>query len=527
MNSDPTLSSPSFHLLDSIVLGIVLLLLICVGAYFSRRIKNADGYFLANRSMPGWLVGISMMATMISAMSFLAIPAFTYTENYLWVPSSVIYAFMAVVAMYVFMPFFRRIKTPSGYEYLEKRFGLWARIYLASGFTLFHFLRMGIVLYAISLPFQTISGIDTVWLVVIIGVIAGAYTVAGGLEAVIWTDLFQAVLLLVGALICVPVVLNGIPGGLEQVITEAYDAGKMSLGGWEFDLSERTFWTMLIFALVMGAAGFATNQDVIQRYRAPKSDKQARIAIAVSAFTIVPIWLYFSFLGTALWVFYQTFPDPTVLAYAESAPEKIVPYFVFSHLPAGVGGLVLAGLIMAAMSSLDSSINACSATLTSDFYQRFFAKDKDPEHYLKAGRWFSVAFTCIMIAVALTIHFYRDITLQDLQAIFQILLTAGTFGLMLIGFLSTRVDNRSALTAAVITVVLVVGWIVLDTGWMKTMVPSLEDWVPNKFWLPAIANVMIFVLAILISRITGRRAEGDLTNLTLKTLEPEEETKIA
>lgn len=265
--------------------------------------------------MPGWLVGVSITASMISAMSFLAIPGFSFKEDYRWVAPSLTFSLMAVFAMVVLVPLFRRVKTPSGYSFLEQRFGTWARVYAAGGFLLFNILRLGVVLYVTCLSLEVFLGIPALWLMLILGCVAMAYTVAGGFEAVVWTEFFQAIVLVSGALILVPAALHFIPGGLHAVFDMAIPNGKMSLGSTRFTLAEKTVWVMICASLFYNASDFTTRQDFIQRYRAARTTGQARIALAIGAFTVVPIWLYFNFLGTTLWAYYQLHPDPIVASF--------------------------------------------------------------------------------------------------------------------------------------------------------------------------------------------------------------------
>ncbi|MDE1169734.1 MAG: sodium/solute symporter [Verrucomicrobium sp.] len=496
--------------------------MVAIGLYISRKVKTSEDYFLAKRSLPGWLVGISIFATTISCLSFTAIPAFTFKHDYLWVSSSCVYIFVAVFAMYFIMPFFRKVQTPSGYEYLERRFGTWARVYLALGYVVMNSFRMGIILYAIALTFETATGIRLPWIVVVLGVTAAVYAISGGLEAVIWTDLFQSGILLVGAVVCIGAALHGVPGGFSHVAATAYHGGKMSLGSMDLSLTERTFWTIVITSIFSMSSASTTAQDAIQRYRAPESEKEARIALGVSAFTMVPVWLLFSFLGTVLWAFYQAFPDPHVQAMAQANPEKIVPYFIFTQLPSGLGGIVLAGMLMASVSAINGSLNACAATATSDFYERFIAPGRPPRHYLSAGRWISCLFGAGMIGMALLVYWFRQSTLQDLQALMIMIITAGSFGLFMIGFLSRRVDNFSAAWATGLTVAGVSLWVFLQSDWARLRWPGLSPYLPNLFWLSVFSNVSLFALAWLIARLFNRRCRHSLTDLTIFTLRKED-----
>ena len=193
-----------------ILLGIAVL--VVIGVVSSRRSRTDEGYFLAGRSMPGWVVGCSLMATIVSSLTFLGVTAFAYGDgNWKNCLGHLTYAPAIAIASYVFIPLSRRARVSSAYEYLERRFGLWARLYAAAAFVLFHFFRTGVVLYAVSLSIQAILQLegDALPLIIIVGgVLVSLYTIIGGLQAVIWTDVFQAFALIGGGLICLPIIIG-------------------------------------------------------------------------------------------------------------------------------------------------------------------------------------------------------------------------------------------------------------------------------------------------------------------------------
>lgn len=450
--------------------------------------------------MPGWLVGFSLTASMISAMTFVAIPGFSFKEDYRWVLPSFSFLFMAVFAMVVLVPFFRRVQTPSGYAFLEMRFGVWARMYAAVSFLLFKLLRLGIVLYVTSMSLEVFLGVPAVVMMLIIGVVATIYTMIGGFEAVVWTEFIQAIILIAGALLIVPAALHFIPGGLGEVFELAVPAGKTSFGRTDFTFVEKTMWVMIIASLFTNASDYATRQDFIQRYRAASTATQARIALAVAAFTVVPIWLYFNLLGTVLWAFYKINPDPIVAEFAMREPEKIVPYFISTHLPPGVAGLVLAAILMASLSAMAPILNASAVTWVSDFHERFIARGRSEAYYLKVGRVSTGIFGVVMIVLALAIHAMRTQTLQDLQAVGSMIFSAGLFGLFIIGFFGHRVDSRSALIASLITVGVVCVWVALGADAVLARWPGVALWLPDRFWIPVVSNLMLPALAFALAR---------------------------
>lgn len=503
-----------WRLADLIVIGLNLVVMVCIGVYCARKSKSSDAYFLAGRNMPGWVVGLSMMATIVSSMTFLATPGFTYAENWRYVPPLFTYLLASIPGLFLFMPLFRKGNFQSAYEYLEKRFGTWARLYAGAAFVLFQMFRLGVILYAVCLPIETMTGFSLPWIIVIFGVLVASYTIAGGLEAVIWTDMIQGFALILGGLICLPIIFNMVPGGFEQIIGEAYADGKLSIGSTALNFSEKTVWIMVLMHLFHFTQYMCVNQMTIQRYAAIKTSKEAKKGIVLSAVTTVMVWVFFSFIGTALYVLYKHSPRPEL---ETMLPEQVYPFFILSHVPAGVAGFVMSGLLAAAMSTLDSSINASASAVTTDFYRRLIAPSKREQHYVSFGRWISGGFGVVMIMLALVIHFTRTETLQDLQATLISVMSGGLLGLFLLGFLTKRVDSKSASIATIWTVLGVFLWLFFDSEIGRQISPGISHILPDKFWIIVLANSFLFLLGIGISCLSGRRALRDLTDLTVWT----------
>ena len=508
---------------DLLVIAINLGVMVIIGIYCARKTRSADGYFLADRSMPGWVVGFSMMATIVSSMTFLAIPGQTFNGDWRFMPAHALYFIPAIVGYLVFMPFFRRGHVRTAYEYLERRFGTWARVYGAAAFIFHHMFRTGVILYVVSLPFQTMSGLD-LWIVIcVLGILVGAYTIAGGLEAVIYTDFLQGLALILGGLICTPIIAHLLPGGLGQIFTVASADGKFSVGSTALVLDEETMWVIILVYQFQFLQLACTDQSMVQRYLAMKTDKEARRGFVLGTALTIPVWFYFAFIGTALYVFYQSFPTP---ALENREPEGVFPYFILTQVPAGVAGFVIAGLLAAAMSTLDSSINASAAIVTTDFYRRFQSSARDETYYLRVGRWFSVLFSLIMIGVALLIMFFQqlgDDTLMEVQTVVYSVVSAGLLSLFLLGFMTVRVGTKAASIATLCTVLLVGNWVCLTTERGARMFPWLADLLPNRFWIGVIPHIFLIVVGYSLSLFLPRRSDRSLTNLTIWTKQPPQE----
>ena len=504
------MTTPQLRVADLIVIAFAFLVMIAIGFVCARRSRSAEGYFLAGRSMPGWVVGFSMMATIVSSMTFLALPAFTYEKNWIHFPGNATFLLAMLVALVLFVPFYRKAGIRSAYEYLELRFGTWARLYAAFCGILFHIFRMGVILYIVALSVQTMVGRDLETILLVLGIIVTLYTITGGLQAVIWTDLIQGVTLIGGGLICMPIILNQLPGGFSDILTIAADGDKFSFGNTSFNFSEQTMWSLIFTKLFIFLQVLGADQTSIQRYCAARSDKDARTAVLLGCVLTVPVWTYFFFVGTAMYVFYQAVPGTDV---SHLKPDQILPHFILTQIPAGLAGFVITGLLAAAMSTLDSSINAAAATLTTDFYQRLVARDRSPQHYAYVGRLLSLAFGVIMIGTALVIHQYRaQEAMEDIQTLILSILGGGLLSLFLIGFLTVRVDSRAALIATLTTVTCVVCWLILDSFFSDSIF-----WLPSKMWMGVFSNLLLFTVGYAASFLGNRQSGPSLEGLTIWT----------
>lgn len=502
-------------LADTLVLAGYLLAILLLGVFFSRKTHTTDDYFVGGRNYRGWVIGLSLVGTSISSVTFLAYPADAYKTAWLrYLPNLMLPVAIFVAARY-FLPFFRRANTVTAYEFLEDRFGPSVRVYGAASFMIAQLVRVSTILYLISLLLFEISGLDPVWCIVAAGVFVAFYTVAGGIEAVIWTDVIQTLVLLFGGIACLWVILDLLPGGLGQVVSTATEHGKLGFSewrngeltpvSWDLSLLNKTGTMMLVLGLVNWLTEYSSNQNTVQRYCAAKSEQEARRGMWVCALSSLPIWAFYMFLGTALYVFYLQFPAPEAadMLSGERKAEQILPFFILSELPAGLVGLVLAAALAAAMSSLDSSINAISAVSVVDIYRRHLKKDAPEGHYLWVARAVAVAVSGLMIGGAIAFYYADTKTLQDALTILVALLGGGLLSLYLFGFFCRRGGAKQAWFGIAITM-LFTGWVILArNGWLF----SVEDMPFDLYYTAIIGNILMFAVLWLASRRTPQRAK--------------------
>lgn len=513
----------NLHWLDATTLGIYLAGMAAMGLYFSRKNRSTEEYFVGGRSFAGWVVGLSMVGTSISSVTFLAYPGDAYKTAWLRYVPNFMLPVGILIASRLFLPFFRRGRITSAYEYLEGRFGPSVRVYAGSAFILAQLVRVSMILYLVSLLLHEITGLDSTTCIIVGGVFVAFYTVIGGIDAVIWTDVIQTIVLVLGGVVCLAIIVAKLPGGLGQIFSVAADHGKFGfaeLGAdgqlrsvpWGFSLQHKTVVMMLFLGLTNWLTAYCGGQNVIQRYVAAKSTREARKAMWVCAGASVPIWAFYMFLGTALFVFFQVFPDPGAaeMLTGQQKAEKILPLFIMNYLPPGVTGLVIAAALAAAMSSLDSSINSISTISIVDIYRRHLVKGRTDGHYLRVAKILATAAAAVMIGGAVILSKVETKTLQDTGTILVSLVGGGLLGIYLLGFL-TNVGDARAIWCGIACTTAFTAWTVLtQRGWVP-------DWLHAPFdlyYTKIIGNIVMFFVGFGGGCLLPKR-KRDLTNLTV------------
>lgn len=504
------------HWLDLLIIGLGFTVMFYLGIRGAQKTKSADDYFTAGRKMPGWILGFSILATMVSSIGFLAVPGFSYEYNWRFMAQYISFLGPLIVAVVFFIPFYRASRFNTAFEYLEYRYGTWARLYVSGCLVVQAIFFMSNVIYTISLPIRVLTGWPVGLIIIVFGIIISFYTIAGGLQAVIWTDLLQAIALWGGAILILPVICYKLPGGFMQILQEAWHDGKMSMGTMAFT-GERGFWSVFLAGITGYLVIYGTNQNYIQRYNAAKNLKEAYKGAVMGALMYFPIMVYFLFLGTSLYVFYKQFPSESVNLLDAN---EVLPYFILSEIPMGLSGFVVIGLLAAAMSTLDSYINAFASVINNDFYRRLCVKEHDERHYLRVGRIFSLILSGCMIIGGILIHTFRTGALLDLFHIFGIVSLPALTSLFLLGFVTTRVNSKMIAIGIVCSITFVICFLIIQSQTFgEAYFPGIRQALPDIFWLGLIVDTLMILIVYVGSLIFGLRSEKDLTNLTIWTME--------
>ncbi len=513
---------------DIITLAVYMGGIGLMGLYFARKNVTTEDYFVGGRSHKGWVIGLSLVGTSISSISFLGFPSDAYKTAYLRLVPLFMLPVALVISAYVFLPFFRKNRISSAYEYLEMRFGPRVRVYGAVAFVISQLVRISGILFLVSLLLQTLTGLDLMYCIVIAGIFVGFYTIVGGIHAVIWTDVIQTIVLTLGGAICLLIVVTRLPGGFGEIIDVASEANKFSFAeysdgqvqpvSWDITLKEKTATMMLFIGLTIWLTEYSCIQHTIQRYAAAKTDKDARQAMAVAGLASLPIWIFFMFIGTSFYVFYQAFPDPETakMLTGELPADQIMPYFISHELPVGLKGIVIAAALAAAMSSIDSSINAISAVSIIDVYRRHLVRNRDDRHYLVMARWIAVVITILMILGAIWFAKVELKTFQDTSTMLTAVMGGGLFGLFMIGMLTTCGNGRAAACGIVCTLAFTT-WTLLEKNGLMPESLSLNVTF-DLYYTSIVGNAVMFVVAYTVGLVLFPNKK-DLTNLTIWTHE--------
>ncbi len=496
--------------LDIATVVVYLIGMILIGAYFSRRNNTTEEYFVGNRAMPGWVVGLSMLGTIISSATFLALPAAAYVLDWRQLSVNLVLPFVAIVAIFIFIPFFRRGQLTSAFEYLGQRYGQAPRLYGTLSFIAMQLIRMAQILFLVSLPIQFLTGAPIELVILGAGLFIAFYTIAGGIEAVIWTDVVQAIILFFGGILCLLIVAIDLPGGIGQIIEIGSAQNKFSLGRFDWDLTERTFWTVAILGVVNWLTIYGGDQNMVQRYAAARSTREARKATALYSAIALPMWVLFFFVGTSLFAYYLTFPEPRI---AELEADQVLPYFVLTEVPAGVAGIVISAVLAAAMSSLDSGINAISTVSVVDLMKPYLAPGRDDKYYLRSARLIALFVTILVILGAIFFSRIEKESMNDLSLIVTSIFGGCLMGLFMLGFFTQRVDGTSAAIAMVLAILFNIYLGLGVLGWLPPTI-TLEL---HSYWVGAAVNGFFIILALVFSFLL-RKEPGNLEGLTVWTM---------
>lgn len=443
---------------DLIVFFTITICNIILGASFYFKNKTSDQFTSGGGKLPAWVVGMSIFATFVSSISFLALPGKAYMTNWNAFVFSLSIPIAAILTVKFFIPLYRGIGNISAYYYLEKRFGPWARIYASVCYILTQLMRTGAILMLLALPLNAIFGWNIKIVVILTGLVVIIYSLLGGIKAVIWTDAIQGIILITGAVVCAVILTFSMPEGPGQLFEIARANNKFSLGSFGTSLKESTFWVVLIYGLFINLQNYGIDQNYVQRYMTTGTDREAKTSALFGSLLYIPVSLIFFYIGTALFSYYKAQPGllPDEI---RNTSDMVFPYFIANGLPAGITGLLIASIFAAGMSTVSTSLNSTATIVLTDYYKRYFNRSADNRSSMKV-LYISSAITGILgILIALILVGVESAldAWWSLASIFS----GGMLGLFLLGYISKKAGRTDAITG-VMTGVLVIIWMSLS-----------------------------------------------------------------
>ncbi|MGL5721063.1 MAG: sodium:solute symporter family transporter [Brevinema sp.] len=430
----------SWHSINWIVIGVYFIGMSGIGWYFSKRHKSSDDYFTAKGRVPTIVAACSIYATMLSSLSYIAIPATIYRTNWLngLAPLGIIALVISVA--YLFVPFVRRLNVTTTYEYLEARFSRKLRILGSIVFILFHIIRIAIIIYLPTLALMVaLPEVNPNWIVLATALFCVFYTSIGGIEGVVWSDFFQTIILIAGAFAVIYFGFSSVPAG-ENAFSILYRDDKiLPPNAFAFDLSATTFWVVLIGGYMNSIYSYIGSQDVVQRYATVKNLKEAQKSLILNAPLLVISSIIFIGIGSAIYLFYKfNAPAPEL-----ARPDSILPFMVITSMPPFFSGLVIAGLLAASQSSVSSSLNSSATCIVTDLIAPLRPQIRDGSK-LMLSKWVSLFIGSLSTGLALL---FLNKGQSDMFFYIQVV-TATLGGPIVVVFLTGIFFKRAGVSAA-------------------------------------------------------------------------------
>lgn len=427
--------------LDWVVIVVYLSAMLGMGLYFYLREKrhSTSDFFVGGRSIPFWAAGVSLYAANTSSISYIAIPAKAFETNWQYLTNNIVaVGGLMFVAVWI-VPLLRRLDLMSVFSYLETRFHPAIRM-MSSALCILVQLgsRMSVILFLPSLAIATITGLDMVWSILMMGGFTIAYTALGGMKAVVWTDVVQLAVKMGGALFAIGFIIWKLKGGFGEFVDVAAAANKTKLFDFSFDLTKATVWGFIFLVLFDVVLTFPKDQVLMQRTLSTKSDRDAGRSIWAFAAIMIPGGFVFYTIGTALFVFYKANPErmnPLL------SIDATFPMFIAAELPMGVTGLIIAGIFAAAMATLSSIINSVATLASVDFYEKL-VKQPDPKKSVLFAEAMTVLAGLIGVGFALLLSRFDIHSLFDVSIELAGLLGGGFAGAYTLGMFTRRANTQ-------------------------------------------------------------------------------------
>lgn len=509
-------------LLDIVVLVIYFLSMILMGMYLGRKNKSTAQFTKASGKIPGWAIGMSLFGTYLSSNTFIGNPGKAFGGNWNSFVFTLTLPIAVVIAVNFLIPFFRKSGEISAYEHFEKKFGPWARTYTVICFLLTQLARTGTIFLGVGITLNALTGIDMRLIIFITGIVVTIYTVIGGMEAVIWTEVVQSVIKTVGAILVLILVIWGVNGGVTEIYHTAREGNKLSLGSLKPDFTTDTFWVVFLYGLLINITNFGVDQNYVQRYHTAPSIKEASKSLWLCVYMYVPSSLMFFVIGTCLFTYYHQHPDmlqqvkeqvaqiklgtgasmEDVLATAVSLTDadigdKILPHFIVNKVPTGLVGLIFAAILSAAMGTISSGFNSSATIYLVDIHKRYLNKDLSDRQQLRILYWATIVIGLIATGVGISIIGVSSVL--DLWWKLSGIFAGGMLGIFSLSMVA-RYVRPSVPVIAVITGTLVIIWMTFSKS--TDFPEALRNPLHTNMTI-VVGALTIYLVGTLLGRLSG------------------------
>ena len=426
---------------DFAVVAVYLVGVVAFGLWVGRDQKGASDYMLGDRNIVWWGLLFSIVATETSTVTFLSIPGFAWSRDLTFIQLPLGYLVGRFLVVKVLLPHYFAGEYFTAYEVLRKRFGGAVGQAASLLFIVTRSLADGLRLFLTAIVVQEMAGLSLPVSVALVGVTTIVYTFAGGMKAVVWTDVAQFAIYNVGAVVAFVLLLGRLPGGWGQLVAEASAAGKLH---W-LDVSTAldnpyTLWAGLIGGMVLTIGSHGADQMMVQRYLCARSQREAGRAVWMSGVVVFVQFALFLLIGVGLYVFYQAFPP----AVAFDRPDRVFVRFILEQLPRGMVGLVIGAIFAAAMSTLSGSLNSSATAAVTDFYRPLVRPQATSAHLLRVTQGFTLVFGLVQIGVALGGPLLSRTVVEAVLTIAGFT-TGIILGVFFLGIFTRRVGQKAAL----------------------------------------------------------------------------------
>ena len=452
--------------IDLLVFFLFITGVVLFGASFYRKSKTKEAFTIGNRNIPSWVIAMSIFATFISSISFLALPAKAYATNW----NAFVFSLTIPVAMFFtwkfFIPLYRKVNSVSAYTYLEQRFGRWAKLYASVCYLLTQVMRMGTILFLLALPLHLLLGWDITTVILCTAIAVTVFSTLGGIQAVVWTDAIQGIILITGALVCLIYLLFAMPEGPVQTWHIALQDGKMSLGSFDLsDWTSSTFWVVFVYGIFINLQNYGIDQNYVQRYMTARNERAAKSSAMAGGLLYIPVSFLFFLIGAALYAYYQVYSAelPAQIAVA-GMEDRVFPFFIVDKLPPGLTGLLIASIFSAGMSTISTSLNSGATIILTDFVRpekrNFSSRQSMLTLYLS-----TISITVLGVIIAILMIQVKSVldAWWDMASIFS----GGMLGLFLLGYFSRKATSMNAAIAVTVGILIIL-WMSLSPLYFNT-----------------------------------------------------------